>query len=760
MEPTPLCSPLLFEGLTDHLRRLGFSVGVDHHLRLQYLLSHLYGQCSPEDLKSLICPVFAVNEKQQEAFYSAFDSFLPLLSSQTQALAASESPPGQRHPEGAPPPRTPAKWPYVLASIVVLALLIGIAEWKSQIGPPPAEPAAQANLPAPPAALPSPEVADRKAMKEQAPPETAPTPAEPANAINAQPQGVGQPAARPSIFERVRPLVARFPFDVTTVIVIFGPILFWVAYECYRLSQRRLILQKRAGRKPPHSWPIRVEGRGGSVYDSAQFSAAARRLHSRQVAESYHLDLRGTVQATTGSLGYPSLQYRPDTRFSEYLLLIDRVSAHDHQAALFKQLADALHGQGLYVQQYFFDGDPRICWSPEGNTPVRLSDLQSKYGGHRMLLIGDADRLTDPVTGRLESWAHAFSAWTDRAILTPLPVSSWGARERTLAGQFIVLPATTDALFSLVGFFAGSEPSETRNGAVRVAGEGGWDRPPSESVERLRIALGPGLFSWLCACAIYPELHWDLTLYLASLPCMPEDLVTEANLLRLIGLPWFRTGVIPDEIRYELIRHLDSQQEREVRQAIVELLEQNPADEDTFAFETQALEIAVNRDLLRRSKKKRAAKRELVGHLSTNDAAVDHVVLRSLESVQSSPLDFLLPGQLRHIFYERGLSVLGLRTAVRFAVTVAVVLIGLGAVSSWRRLELELLIARRSSGNLKVDPAVPHDGTIEIATSPPGATVFVNGKPSGTAMTALQLSMAPGAAESCSAVIEIGRAHV
>ena len=79
---------------------------------------------------------------------------------------------------------------------------------------------------------------------------------------------------------------------------------------------------------------------------------------------------------------------------------------------------------------------------------------------------------------------------------------------------------------------------------------------------------------------------------------MPEDLVTEANLLRLIALPWFRTGMIPDEIRYELIRQLNSEQEHEVRRAIVEVLEQNPADEDTFAFETQALEIAVNRDLL------------------------------------------------------------------------------------------------------------------------------------------------------------------
>jgi hypothetical protein len=74
MEQTPLCSPLLFEGLTNHLRRLGFSVGIDHHLRLQLLLSRICGQCSPEDLKSLICPLFAVNEKQQEAFYPEFRS--------------------------------------------------------------------------------------------------------------------------------------------------------------------------------------------------------------------------------------------------------------------------------------------------------------------------------------------------------------------------------------------------------------------------------------------------------------------------------------------------------------------------------------------------------------------------------------------------------------------------------------------------------------------------------------------------------------
>ena len=288
----------------------------------------------------------------------------------------------------------------------------------------------------------------------------------------------------------------------------------------------------------------------------------------------------------------------------------------------------------------------------------------------------------------MEGWAHAFSVWADRAILTPLPVSAWGARERTLAGQFVVLPATTEALFSLVAVFSGSNPSETRNAALTLAGEGSPDTPPSGVVERLRTAFEPGLFSWLCASAVYPELHWDLTLYLASLPCMPEDLVTEANLLRLIALPWFRTGMIPAEIRYELIRQLNSEQEREVRQAIVDLIEQNPADEDTFAFETQTLEIAVNRDLLRKSKKVSGAARELLAHPSKNDSVGDRVVLRSLELAQYSPLDFLLPRQLRQIFYERGLSVVGLRTAVRFALTAAVVLCSAVFVSGVNNLVL------------------------------------------------------------------------
>jgi hypothetical protein len=63
----------------------------------------------------------------------------------------------------------------------------------------------------------------------------------------------------------------------------------------------------------------------------------------------------------------------------------------------------------------------------------------------------------------------------------------------------------------------------------------------------------------------------------------------------LVSLPWFRAGFIPDELRWELIQQLKPEQERDVRSAIIGILEKNQAVEGSFASETQLLEIAINR---------------------------------------------------------------------------------------------------------------------------------------------------------------------
>src|SRR5262249_31494033 len=70
----------IFAEFLDHLRRNGFVIGVDSHLRLYQLLSRFGSDCAPGDLKTLLCPIFATSKEQQELFYNAFDSYFAIFS--------------------------------------------------------------------------------------------------------------------------------------------------------------------------------------------------------------------------------------------------------------------------------------------------------------------------------------------------------------------------------------------------------------------------------------------------------------------------------------------------------------------------------------------------------------------------------------------------------------------------------------------------------------------------------------------------------
>src|SRR6266850_2181247 len=111
-------SHLVFGEFLEHLRRQGFAIGVDHHLRLQELLNRISAHCAPSDLKTFLCPIFATNKKQQEQFYSAFDSYFDLFQP---VLSEEESTPGKAAVEWYPlvlkgyEPVVARKWPYVLA---------------------------------------------------------------------------------------------------------------------------------------------------------------------------------------------------------------------------------------------------------------------------------------------------------------------------------------------------------------------------------------------------------------------------------------------------------------------------------------------------------------------------------------------------------------------------------------------------------------------------------------------------------------------
>jgi formylglycine-generating enzyme required for sulfatase activity len=90
----------------------------------------------------------------------------------------------------------------------------------------------------------------------------------------------------------------------------------------------------------------------------------------------------------------------------------------------------------------------------------------------------------------------------------------------------------------------------------------------------LRSAWGTSsfLYRWLCACAVYPLLRLDLTLYLGGVMAGARGGPGEAEALALVRLPWFRDGRMPDDVRLAFLRDLSEEDRRVVREAIERLL--------------------------------------------------------------------------------------------------------------------------------------------------------------------------------------------
>jgi tetratricopeptide (TPR) repeat protein len=650
-------SLLPFSGFLDLLKRRGFAVGVDRHLRLVSLLEKIGGECRPEQLKHLTAPLFATNEKDQARFYRVFDEYFVLLRPNV-PREETEGQPDAQIIEG----KSKSRPRHVLIwGSLTLFLAVILIFWVRFPYAPPSQPKKPNSAPKP-----------SETVLPRSMPNAGPMAGNPSVIASLTPPPLVQPEPAENA---VMPVLAR---NRTALFWIGGilPLALFAADELRRFYKRRqLVLERTRGRKPPFMWPIQIEPRPLGYLRSEQFYKVARKLRRRQVAEYRRLDIARTIDATIAASGYPIFQYRPDSRIPEYLVLIDRASSRDHQTALFDRLAQALQREGIFVTRYFFDGDPRVCWSERATASVSLTDLQKIFSEHRLIIFGRGDRLIDPVTGALTEWSAMFLEWRDRAVVTPAAPSGWNQREQTLMEQFLVFPASLEGIEQLAERFDSSVPTE-----LEVSDA---DDPLPPDVERnsnlgkLQSYLGEPVFQWLCACATYPELYWDLTLLLGSLPALGEHLVTERNLLRLVRIAWFRAGAIPDEQRLQLLAALDPAKEVAVRAAIVRTLEKSTAPEASFAAENRRLEIVLQECLLER--RSMSELKSALRSLPMDEVTRDYVLLH--ETRRISRLAFALPVQVRSLFFEKGISALGLNFGARLGVTSAVIVATLLAVA-------------------------------------------------------------------------------
>jgi hypothetical protein len=314
---------------------------------------------------------------------------------------------------------------------------------------------------------------------------------------------------------------------------------------------------------------------------------AAQRLQRWAERETDRLDIERTVTATLLAGKFTTVRARAKAQ-PDYLVLLEVSGANDVQAARLRALARCLEERMLNVKVFYFSRTPAWCHAeapagyraPFANLPVPIEELVSRFGDHRLIVLGSGERFASGADTRWAPSVQQLVRWPARAMLTPVGLSDWSAREFALARE-LELPlgrATEEGLLALAALLKLDEmegPLYSARGDGRAQSlpqafrlervEWTLDQAPHDVAwEELRAMLvrylDPSAYFWLCACAVYPAVRWDLTLFL-GLTLEGGDgakLYREDRLSALAALPWFREGRMPDWLRRRLIAEIEN----------------------------------------------------------------------------------------------------------------------------------------------------------------------------------------------------------
>lgn len=684
--PRPPAGPPL-DDLLCALRTRGIEPGVDRTLRLVQALDALAERMTPQDLPLVAAPLLATDEREQALVREAVVETYPWARPVQQPGASGSE--GRQDPvsgsgttssptEGPPPPTATATassgFRRRRAAAVAAAAAVGAGAALSVLllfggGAPTAPGADPTAAPSPPPSAVHP-VADPVADRPSTPPPPDDRAAEPRE-MEPERETVGEPSSTASRAPVGAPAADRAPTPLPWLraAAVATP---WILLAVWLATRRPRGRSRDLSGRPPFRWSVPIDATPTNPVEPERIRALSRELRRRVPGPGRALDPAATVAATVAAAGRARLRYRERTRIPEYLALVDRRSLDDHDAAWTREVLERLGEEAVPHRLHEFDEDPRRLL--DGG---RLDALAEATPEDRLLLFGAGDALLDPWSGDLLPFAEIFTRWRDRALLTPVPVSRWGARELELARLFLVVPFGTEGLGAVASALGtGVAPSVAPSADDRVPLPD-LAAPTPAAVGALRHALGPRTFEWLAACAVHAQVQWNLTLHLASLPGLGPHLLDEDRLLRLARIPWFRRGTIPDDWRVALIAELPDELEATVRRELHRLLAAGAPPDGSVAREGRDLQLAVQGAWLRHHRGDEPEGCSDPADFPEGLWRRDPVALELVETVRRSVLDLALPRSARRI-----LESLGVRRRAQPAVVAASLALAVSLVAA------------------------------------------------------------------------------
>ncbi len=528
----------------------------------------------------------------------------------------------------------------------------------------------------------------------------------------------------------------------------------WLGFVAWRERRREAaVFERRMSEEPGQVGSFRVPTASRLGLAGVPARELARDLRRRRLAGTGQLDVVRTLEAAVRRPG----QYLPVFGAwveSEYLVLVDRGSPRDHQAQWVEEALKALRESGVGMEVLHFDGDPTWCFPPPVpgrvalESRVRLEELAVRFSDHRLLLFTAGGGFFDGYTGRPAAWVRTVEAWPERAWVTPNPVSRWGRREWLVERLGLaVLPMTREGFRLLGDLFRDRPPSRlappgSAGEEARLFATAEWrwmERldPAEETVDELYWSLvwefGPAGMRWLAACAVYPELHWGLTLQLGE-RLIPDLAAREPILARLVRLVWFRAGTMPDWLRRTLLARLPTPERDRLQTEVMGVLERAGVDvprSPRAATEKGKAEVALPRNPTAPGSPKsawwssglRAMARWLKGRhralrreeLPPDSPLRDWVYLRFISGERLDILTPTVPERLRRALFPEGQARLGPRwQALGMIVALFLGVLTYLGYPPWERRNPGACLAVAVAGTNDVVAALYVDGSVAV----------------------------------------------
>lgn len=188
------------------------------------------------------------------------------------------------------------------------------------------------------------------------------------------------------------------------------------------------------------------------IYVNPDMRASARQLRRHRPTESREFDVEHSIYATAGNAGYFTPIWLHRLTRPEYIILIEESSTYDHIARLADLVVEQLRANGVAIQRFYFNTDPRLVFRDDRErTAVRLFALSDRTPDTRLLIFGSGagffNSLTDQINGRIRD---VLRAWPARVLLSVRPIEAWGGHEAALLDSgFSLGTASVDGIKAL-----------------------------------------------------------------------------------------------------------------------------------------------------------------------------------------------------------------------------------------------------------------------------------------------------------------------